>query len=464
MRRCGRSPALDLALDASQAGTWSWNVWTETLEWDNRERALYGFADDVAVSFGECIERVHPEDREVLLDRLKKATLPGSSDFWATEFRIIHPDLGERWLGGMGRIEREAGGYARRMAGINFDITLRKRAEKSLRESEDKYRKLHESMMDGFVRVDMDGRIIEYNRAYQEMLGYSDEELRSLTYIELTPGKWHAMESRLMQEQIFPHGFSVPYEKEYRRKDGTVFPVELRTYVIRDAGGASVSMWAVVRDITERKRAEQTMLEWNQTLERRVAERTAELHQSEARFRQLAEATFEGIVVSQGGMVVDCNPQFAELHGYESAEMIGRAVMDFVAPESRKSVDDHVKEGNDAAYECTGLRKDGSVFPAEARACMRTWQGRQTRVTAMRDLTAMKEAVARLRAQQTELETLCAWAWSARSARALSIRSGNRCAEWARTLRLLWPGSVHVRISTVVSNRSSRMSTPTSGA
>jgi two-component system sensor kinase FixL len=108
--------------------------------------------------------------------------------------------------------------------------------------------------------------------------------------------------------------------------------------------------------------------------------------------------------LSENGILVDGNPQLAEIHGYELAEMIGRPVMDFVAPESRALVAKHIREGYGAAYECYGVRKNGSTFPAEVHACMRSWHGKQTRVTALRDLTEVKQAAARLQAQQTELE------------------------------------------------------------
>ena len=102
--------------------------------------------------------------------------------------------------------------------------------------------------------VDMAGRITEFNPAYQALLGYTAEELRQKTYVDLTPQKWHAIEARIVTEQISRAGYSEVYEKEYRRKDGTIFPVELRTFLIRDANGQPAAMWAIVRDITERKR------------------------------------------------------------------------------------------------------------------------------------------------------------------------------------------------------------------
>ena len=151
--------------------------------------------------------------------------------------------------------------------GTSEDITQRKRAENNLRESEEKYCRLHQSVMDAVVSVDMAGRIQETNQAYQAMLGYSEEDLRRLTYIDLTPEEWHAFEARIVEEQILVKGYSDVYQKEYRKKDGTVFPVELRTFLVRDKAGHPNAMWAIVRDITERKRAERNLSESRKRLQ-----------------------------------------------------------------------------------------------------------------------------------------------------------------------------------------------------
>lgn len=145
--------------------------------------------------------------------------------------------------------------------GLNIDITDRKLAEQALQQSEAKFRRLHESMMDAFVSVDMNGVIREFNQVYQDMLGYSEEELRRLTYRDLTPEKWHAYEQGILQNQVFVQGYSEVYEKEYRRKDGTIFPVELRTYLLQEGDNPPTGMWAIVRDITDRKRAEKALSE-----------------------------------------------------------------------------------------------------------------------------------------------------------------------------------------------------------
>ncbi len=139
---------------------------------------------------------------------------------------------------------------------VGRDITERKQAEQSLAESELKYRRLHESMRDAFAAVDMTGRIQEFNTAFRNMLGYSDEELKRLTYQDITPAKWHAAEARIIADQVFSRGYSDLYEKQYLREDGSTLPVELRTYLIRDRTGNPEQMWAVIRDLSDRKRAE----------------------------------------------------------------------------------------------------------------------------------------------------------------------------------------------------------------
>jgi PAS domain S-box-containing protein len=145
------------------------------------------------------------------------------------------------------------------VCGVSTDITERTRIEDALRESEARYRRLHESMSDAFVRVGMDGFLVEANKAYLNMLGYTLGELSRLTYQDLTPARWHAAEARIIEEQVRPRGSSEVYEKEYRCKDGHIIPVELRTYLLTDAQGRPAGMWAIVRDVTARKRLEEQL-------------------------------------------------------------------------------------------------------------------------------------------------------------------------------------------------------------
>jgi PAS domain S-box-containing protein len=151
---------------------------------------------------------------------------------------------------------RNSAGEIIGLVGIGRDITERKRMENALCESERKYRDLYEGSRDGTAETDLAGKILHCNLIFLDMLGYSGTEMARLTHREITPARWHAEEARILQEQVCVRGYSDVYEKEYIRKDGSVFPVEVRAYLSRDNVGRPVGMWALVRDITERKKAE----------------------------------------------------------------------------------------------------------------------------------------------------------------------------------------------------------------
>ena len=140
------------------------------------------------------------------------------------------------------------------------DLGAMSAAQKNLIKDESRYRLLYESMRDAFALVDMSGKLIRFNQAYQELLGYSAEELKGKSYSDLTPKKWHLFEARIIEQEVFCDGESSVYEKEYIHKDGTVFPVELKTVLLKNEEGGAEGMWAVVRDISSRKSAETQLL------------------------------------------------------------------------------------------------------------------------------------------------------------------------------------------------------------
>jgi len=136
-------------------------------------------------------------------------------------------------------------------------LAEQKTVEEALLASERRYRTLYRSMMDAFVVTDLRGNLRECNDAYGAMLGYSVDELKRMNVRDITPGQWLAFEKEHIRKQLMHEGCSSLYEKEYRRRDGTVFPVELRTFLIVNNEGIPEGMSAVVRDITERRAAEE---------------------------------------------------------------------------------------------------------------------------------------------------------------------------------------------------------------
>jgi len=158
------------------------------------------------------------------------------------------------------------------------DAAIRKKqklSEEAMHKSDRKWRELFENIRDGWVATDLEGKFTECNRAFEQMVGYTFDELTELTYQQITPVKWHKVEQEIHFRKIVELGYSGVYEKEYIRKDGTVFPVELSSYIILNDAGKQMGMWGLARDITERKKMEN---ELKMTIER--AEESSRLKSS----------------------------------------------------------------------------------------------------------------------------------------------------------------------------------------
>ncbi len=142
------------------------------------------------------------------------------------------------------------------------------------------------------------------------------------------------------------------------------------------------------------------LFELNKNLEVRIQERTAELAYSNERLRVLSEATFEGIVLSENGVIIESNNNLAAIFGFEkSIDLIGMKVVGLVAPEKRKDMENRLSSKSEKTYETLGITKDGRIFPAEVHGKIFSYQGRQVRGAVVRDLTDRKEA-------EREIQTL----------------------------------------------------------
>ena len=128
------SERLQLALEAGRMGVWSWNLEAGTLEWDERQYALFGFDPAQGpVSAEAALERVHPEDRPALDAAIQSALDTGNGTF-ACEFRVRPPTGRDRWIGGYGHAVAGPTGKAERMVGLNFDVTDRREVQHALHE------------------------------------------------------------------------------------------------------------------------------------------------------------------------------------------------------------------------------------------------------------------------------------------------------------------------------------------
>jgi len=280
----------------------------------------------------------------------------------------------------------EEGRYAG-VHGTGRDITERKRAEDALRESEERLRSLFEASPDAIILSDLNTNIIMVNHQAVRLLRYDNAEevigRNSLEFIA-PEDRQRAAENALRTLQT---GAVQSVEYTILRKDGTSFPAELSASSIVDAQGRPRAFTGVVRDITERKRAEDA------------------LREGEERFRTLSEATFEGIVIHRKGKILDANRTFAEMFGYELSEVVGMHPRDFAAPETRDLVLYAAVSRYEKPFEMIGLRKDGSTFLVEVCGKATQYRGHTVAVAAIRDITERKRVEEALRKAREDIES-----------------------------------------------------------
>jgi PAS domain S-box-containing protein len=205
-------------------------------------------------------ESIVPEDRTLMTSALA-ASNENDAPF-DLEFRIALKDGRERWLYSRGAVSRDASGKALRVHGASIDVTERKRTEEKLRESEERLRRAIEIETVGVIFFKTDGSITEANDAFLRMSGYNREDLVEglVRWDEMTPPEWMPHSLKAIEEFKLT-GRTIPYEKEYVRKDGSRWCALFAATRLDEEEGVEF-----IIDITERKRAEEALQEANERI------------------------------------------------------------------------------------------------------------------------------------------------------------------------------------------------------
>jgi len=266
--------------------------------------------------------------------------------------------------------------------GVAFvlDLTERKQAEQGLRTSETRFRTFVDHATDAFMLHGEDGTVLDVNRHACESLGYSRDELIGMSTIDFDPDATAALLQSIHER--LDAGEILTFERRHRRKDGTVFPVEVRTREFRQ-GGRRFAL-SLTRDITERKRAEE------------------ELRASEARYRTFVDFAADAFMLHSGedGLVLDVNQQACDSLGYAREELIGMSLSGFDAGLDAaflEGIGKRLDAGETFGFETSHRRKDGTMFPVEVRTRPFQHGGRRFNVSFARDITERKRAEAEAR-------------------------------------------------------------------
>jgi len=203
------------------------------------------------------LKTLHPKDRERVLAEEIRTDETGEP--FEIEYRVIARDGRVVWLRDQARLVRDQeDGRPLYWLGVQYDITEQKRIEEELKQSERLHRAVVEQAAEGIFLVDVDTkRILEANTAYQELLGYAPEEITRLTLYDVVPYSREDMNCYV--ERVLEQGSYVSGERRHQRRNGSLVDLEVSANVVSYSGREA--MCIVVRDITERKRAEEALRE-----------------------------------------------------------------------------------------------------------------------------------------------------------------------------------------------------------
>ncbi len=377
---------INLVANAANLGLWVWNIGDDELWVTEKWRRLFGFAKSEPVSVGQLLQLVHPEDRERMKQTVQDMIEHGDGGEHESEYRITRPDGSTRWIAGYGGVELDERGKPAFARGVSRDITKRKIAEDSLRESEERFRTVANAAP---VMIWMSGtdKLCNFlNKGWLDFTGRSLEQELGNGWAEGV----HA-ENRHRCLAVYERAFDArePFTMEYRlrRNDGEYRWV-LDSGTPRFASdGAFLGYIGSCFDITERKLAEE-------------------------KFRLVLDAAPNAmIMVDSAGVINFANAPTATVFGYSLGELIGQPIEILIPGRFRDRHAGYRKSFHSepstramgAGRDLFGRRKDGSEFPVEVGLNpIHTSEGLFVLASVI-DITARKQAELEYQVQNMEL-------------------------------------------------------------
>lgn len=281
-KRVGRQLAemrerLEVALAAGDVATWVWDIPRDRLYADQNMHRMFGL--DINPLEGgpvsQFLDAVHPEERQSVLSAIDHAFQHGSCE---VEYRVTDKLGKTRWVLARAKVERDSSGRPVRMPGLVLDVTERRKAEEALRESEELFRTLADSIANLAWMADSEGSILWCNRRWYEFTGTNFEQMSGWGWQRihdpaLLPGvleQW---------KRCIATGQPLEMELPLRRADGQFRWFLTCAVPLKDSSGKVVRWFGTNTDVTETREAREMLARGKEQLESLVAERTAKLQE-----------------------------------------------------------------------------------------------------------------------------------------------------------------------------------------
>lgn len=377
---------LRLAIEAADIGLWELDISTGKQVWPRRIKAMFGISAESQVSMDDFHNGIHPDDRESTIAAFEAAMDSEKRAIYDVEYRTVGKEDGVvRWVAARGRGFFDDNGICHRVVGTAIDVSQRKLTATRLQEREATLREtvaaldaLIENAPIGFAFFDREYRYVRLNSTLAAMNGISIDAHIGHTIAEIVPTLAPQVHSVI--DRIFETG--EVYKAAEIAGETAADPGAERAWLdgffpVFGPDGKVAYVGATVVEITERTRVEKAVRELNQTLEKAVNERTAELAESERRFRAIFDSTFQLAGLSTlDGTIVLVNQTALDAVDTPIEGAVGLKVWDAPwwaeTPEEQLRVRDAIAKASagefvryDAAVSLLGTRKifDFSIKP-----------------------------------------------------------------------------------------------------
>ncbi len=366
---------LTLALAGANLGIWEWDLTTGKALWDERTLLVLGYeSNEFEPNLKTWKRLIHPEDWPRVSENLN-LHIEGKLPMFEAEYRILNKSGDWQWVQGRGKsIRFDADGKPIRMAGVVADISDRKKSEEALRESREQLETIFETSPAGIILVSPEGLITFANQKMGDLFSRRSEDLLGTPYVDLVHPSQRSIGYEKMKALMAGEIDQVSLERCYQAADGREFLGHLSGRRILREYGALEGLVGIITDITDRKKAEEALLE------------------SEERYRQITESSLTGIFLYQDGRSVYANRRLAEMVGYGPEEILNIPFLEAVHPDDRHKVQEMAKarlSGQPVPnhYQLRLLHKDGHTIWTEVLSHRIDYEGRPAILGNIADVT-----------------------------------------------------------------------------
>ncbi len=376
---------LKLVMESAHIGWWDWDIPSGKESYNDILPESLGYTlNEIKPHISWWENRIHKDDIQQVYQDLEKH-FTKETTYYSNQHRLLCKSGQYEWFQDYGKVvERDLEGKPIRMIGTLRNIDKHKKAEKTILESEERFRFLSDVSFEGIV-IHEDGILIDANHSFERISGYTKEEALGKNIFLGLVGE----QALLQANRNIKKNHAKPYVVEAKRKNGEKFWAEIEG---RDTirNGKSIRIVAI-RDVSEKINAQNAKKE------------------SEEKYRLVINNSQEGIFVAHNNRFVYVNPSIETLSGYSANELIGSDFVHYIAEEDRERINENNKnrlKGNKIpSYEFRFVHKNDGKRWVHIHATTINWEGKNAVLCFLTDIHNQKLAEKDLKASEKKFRT-----------------------------------------------------------